>query len=108
MASRPRRLRPAPARKPFASIKPAYERDRESPSKRGYDRAWQRLRRSFLHANPLCLFCDQAGRVKAAEVVDHIEPIRVAPSRRLDPTNLRSLCKSCHDRRTFNDVVNRR
>lgn len=107
MAQRPRRLRPAKARQPFAATRNEYEANRESPSKRGYDRAWQKLRKSFLAANPLCLFCDQAGIIRAAEVVDHIEPIRIAPERRLDWANLRSLCKPCHDRRTFNDVIKR-
>lgn len=35
-------------------------------------------------------------------MVDHVEPIAVNPARRLDPTNLRSLCKLCHSEVTTN------
>jgi 5-methylcytosine-specific restriction endonuclease McrA len=30
-------------------------------------------------------------------VVDHVRSIREAPERRLDPANLMSLCRRCHD-----------
>lgn len=33
----------------------------------------------------------------AAEVVDHIEPVRANPLRAFDTTNLQPLCKRCHD-----------
>lgn len=32
--------------------------------------------------------------------MDHVVPVRVAPDRRLDPTNLRTLCAPCHARKT--------
>lgn len=41
--------------------------------------------------------CKEDGQITAASVVDHIEPITKAPERRLDPTNLQSLCKTHHD-----------
>jgi 5-methylcytosine-specific restriction protein A len=70
---------------------------------RGYDAEWQKLRSWFLNRHPLCE-CDdcQAGilKVTAAEVVDHIVPIQQAPHLRLEPTNLRAMSKSCHDRHT--------
>lgn len=76
------------------------DRWRGTPKERGYDAAWRKVRASVLAAEPLCRFCDEAGRVTPATVVDHIVPIADAPDRRLDPTNLRPLCKPCHDRRT--------
>ena len=76
------------------------ERERGSASARGYDRAWQRVRAAHVAREPLCRFCAAVGRVTAVAEVDHIVPIRVDPGRRLDPTNLRSLCKTCHSTHT--------
>lgn len=58
---------------------------------RGYDRDWEKLRADYLAAYPSCVRC--GGR---ASLVDHKTPIRIAPHRRLDPTNLQSLCIPCH------------
>jgi 5-methylcytosine-specific restriction protein A len=78
----------------------AIDEQRGSTVQRGYDSTWRKLRAWFLKQNPLCWFCAQNGRVTAASVVDHIEPISMAPDRRLDHANLRSSCKPCHDRHT--------
>lgn len=83
-----------------------YDRWRGSAASRGYDRVWRKLRAQHLDEHPLCLFCEEKGLVVAAEEVDHIEPIERAPDRRLDPTNLRSLCKPCHSARTARDQAN--
>ena len=69
---------------------------------RGYDRDWERLRRWHLNQEPLCRYCKEAGRVTPGSVVDHIVPIREAPERRLDPSNLQTLCAGkgtpqCHN-----------
>lgn len=73
---------------------------RGSAASRGYDAAWRRLRLAFLEQNPLCLFCADTGRTVAASVVDHIITIAERPDLRLDWSNLRPLCKPCHDRHT--------
>lgn len=82
--------------------------DRGSARARGYDSDWEKAREVWLREHPLCQ-CDdcQEGRlrVKAAVVVDHIVPISVDPSRRLDPTNFRSMAKSCHDAHTARQVA---
>lgn len=70
---------------------------RLAPSRRGYGRDWQKLRKAFLAANPLCRYCADKGLVTAATVVDHIETIADAPQRRLDWKNLQSLCDHCHN-----------
>lgn len=76
------------------------DRRRRSSTARGYDGGWRKVRLAFLAAHPLCAFCEADGRLTAATVVDHEVAIVDAPERRLDWSNLRPLCKPCHDRRT--------
>jgi len=71
---------------------------RENSNKRGYDRMWSRLRKMFLADNPLCYHCADAGSIKIADVVHHILPIEEFPESRLDPDNLMSLCRDCHEK----------
>jgi 5-methylcytosine-specific restriction protein A len=104
MPMRPPVHRPAGAVDPVANRR-AYEADRGSPTSRGYDGSWKRLRIQHLKAEPLCRFCRAMGRLVAAEVVDHIVDIQVRPELRLDPANLRSLCVPCHNRRTAQDTA---
>lgn len=78
---------------------------RASSHQRGYDAAWRRLRHAFLMAHPLCE-CEDCNppfglkTIRAAEVVDHIQPIAYAPHLRLVWSNLRAMTKRCHDRHT--------
>jgi 5-methylcytosine-specific restriction endonuclease McrA len=78
---------------------PARTPDRRgSSASRGYDGTWRRLRAAHLTGYPLCVFCEQAGRVTLAAVVDHVIPFRGREDPlRLDPRNLQSLCKTCHN-----------
>lgn len=78
----------------------AIDERRGSSAERGYDADWKRVRDSFLATNPLCAFCHERNVVTLAEVVDHIVPIAQSPRDRLDPRNLRSLCKMHHDQHT--------
>lgn len=73
------------------ALPPSNDTVRGSSSSRGYDAQWRRLRREHLTANPLCFNCNGY-----ATLVDHKVPVAVDPSRRLDPTNLRSACGTCH------------
>ena len=68
----------------------AYERSRPRPStaRRRYDHDWRELRDAVLAGEPNCRVCARNGIEKRAVMVDHIEPIRVAPDRRLDPSNV--------------------
>lgn len=61
---------------------------------------WRKLRQYHITRNPLCVKCQEAGLTVVADVVDHIEEIRDNPTRRLDATNLQSLCHSCHNNKT--------
>ena len=65
-----------------------------------YDGVWRKLRRIHLDKHPLCLHCEAEGKLTEASEVDHVVPVKIAPQRRLDPTNLQSLCKSHHSQKT--------
>ena len=69
--------------------------------KRFYDDTrWKRLRLAFLKQSPLCEDCRLRGRVTAASHVDHKVPLKDAPERGLDWSNLAALCGPCHSSKT--------
>lgn len=68
---------------------------RPSARQMGYDSQWEKVRRMHLRGNPVCVACGAPG-----EHVDHIVPMQQDPSRRLDMTNLQTLCRPCHSRKT--------
>ncbi len=80
--------------------------DRASSSKRGYNRQWQKARARYLKAHPLCVQCLKEGYAVTATVVDHIRPHRGDPVLFWDEKNWQSLCKSCHDKKTWNENNN--
>ncbi|TGE31319.1 HNH endonuclease [Desulfosporosinus sp. Sb-LF] len=77
-----------------------YDRRRGSAKQRGYDRHWKRLRKIFLHENPLCHDCLLVERLTPAKEVHHIKKVREHPELRLVKSNLMGLCKACHSVRT--------
>ena len=86
-----RKYNPAP--KPFEGIV------RKSGRFNYGTQAWKRLRNAKIKSMPLCEICNATGRIKAAQVVDHISPIDDGG----DPwawDNLQSLCTACHNRKT--------
>lgn len=56
---------------------------------------WTRLSRAFRQSHPLCAECARNGRLKAAEVVDHVVPFPVCRDF-FDESNLQSLCADCN------------
>ncbi|EGL4350684.1 HNH endonuclease [Salmonella enterica] len=76
-----------------------------------YGSRWDRERRIFLRAHPLCAMCQEQGRVTAATVVDHIIPHKlkealssgnaeaIAKAQKLfwNRKNWQGLCKPHHD-----------
>ena len=78
---------------------------RGSPSARGYDSNWRRVRTVKLAANPLCELCGAAGGVTVATEVHHLQTIRERPDLRLTIENLQALCKPCHSAITMADLV---
>ena len=100
MPERPPRYQPPiarQARQPKQRGHSSGDQQRGHSRARGYDRTWERLRKMHLNAHPFCAKCLPAVS-RLATIVDHVVPIAVDPSRRLDPSNLQSLCKPHHDR----------
>jgi 5-methylcytosine-specific restriction enzyme A len=62
-----------------------------------YGRRWRRARLQFLHEHPLCVMCQQAGRIAAATVVDHITPHREDETLFWDRENWQALCTTHHN-----------
>jgi 5-methylcytosine-specific restriction endonuclease McrA len=70
---------------------------RPSSPRRGYDRAWRALRADYLAANPTCKV---PGCGAPAIEVHHLRDVRAHPHLRLEWSNLRGLCHTCHSRIT--------
>ena len=79
----------------------AHKRDELSKSFYG-GRQWRRVSKMQLQREPFCADCMPVGFYILAEVADHIIPIRNGGAR-YDFDNLQSLCKACHNRKTFNE-----
>lgn len=62
---------------------------------------WQVLRHKILERDGWKCCC--CGERRGLEI-DHIKPVRLAPERAFDPTNLQALCGPCHTRKTRLEV----
>lgn len=80
-------------------VRKRYESDRGSSAARGYGASWRKIRLNHLSLEPLCRFCIDDNLTIEAKVVDHID----GNSSNCVRSNLRSLCTSCHNRRTARD-----
>lgn len=80
-----------------------YRRDQKS--KAFYDSPeWRKTRQIVLvRDNYLCQDCLDKNKITPYDVVDHIIPIKVNWSLRLELSNLRLLCHSCHAIKTAED-----
>lgn len=72
----------------------------KTSAQRGYGYRWQKERADYLRLYPLCRECERSGFVKAATVVDHIEPHRGDQALFWDRTNWQPLCGPCHTAKT--------
>lgn len=84
-----------------------WDKNRPSPSKRGYDATWQRFRTMQLARYPLCFKCLTEDRYTPATEVHHILPITDHSELRLDEGNVMSLCKACHSAITMRESVSK-
>lgn len=76
------------------------DQHRGSARARGYDSRWERARKAFLQANPLCVAAQRRGRVEAASVVDHIKPHQGDHGLFWDASNWQPLSARAHARKT--------
>ena len=70
-------------------------------SKKIYNsKRWVRLRLEILAREPLCRQCKKNGVTVGATVVDHVIPLKKNIKLAFARSNLKPLCKSCHDEKT--------
>lgn len=64
-------------------------------------KAWEVVRQEVLKRdNYECVWCKQEGKVTTEGLeIDHIEELHIRPDLKLEPENLRTLCKACHNKR---------
>ncbi|MDW4379944.1 HNH endonuclease [Staphylococcus saprophyticus] len=70
--------------------------------KRFYNsKAWEDVRAIVLRRdNYECVWCKAEGKVTTEGLeIDHIEELQDRPDLKLEPDNLRTLCKACHNKR---------
>lgn len=75
-------------------------------AKRGYGSRWQRARKKYLEAHPLCAECMKQGRYTKATVVDHIVPHRGDQKLFWDQGNWQALCERHHNIKTGREDSN--
>ncbi len=68
-----------------------------------YDlKAWRHgIQPRMLKKYPLCKVCSSIGKLVPSTVVDHREPFSGNKKLFFDESNLDTLCKSCHDTKTY-------
>ena len=82
--------------------------DRKTSHQRGYDKRWRKLRDKYINDHPMCEHCEARGDSVPAREVDHIiEFSGVDDKKRLDESNLQSLCRPCHASKTYADKSSR-
>jgi 5-methylcytosine-specific restriction protein A len=62
-------------------------------------RKWRKAAERFKQANPLCVMCQDEGKVTPAQFADHIIRIEDGGSR-FDESNLQSLCEFHHNQKS--------
>jgi 5-methylcytosine-specific restriction protein A len=83
-----------------SSTRQEVERSRGNRHERGYTNDWVKASRAFRLAHPLCVRCEQMGRLTPTAVTDHIVPHKGDRALFWDRSNWQPLCKSCHDAKT--------
>jgi 5-methylcytosine-specific restriction protein A len=73
-----------------------YDEQRGSAAERGYDHHWKRFRLRYLAKHPLCVRCEEQGRLTPATLIHHVVPLKDGGAK-YDESNLMALCNSCHE-----------
>jgi 5-methylcytosine-specific restriction protein A len=74
----------------------------DKTNKRIRGEALQKLRRRIFREHPLCVSCQQIGKVREAKELDHIIPLFKGGSD--DDDNLQGLCVECHRKKSAADL----
>lgn len=83
--------RPKPADRVIRAAEPV----RPQTASRGYDHLWRKTSERYRRKHPFCRFCEQVGRQRLCDDVDHIIPIDDGGDR-LKLENLQPVCRPCH------------
>jgi 5-methylcytosine-specific restriction endonuclease McrA len=59
--------------------------------------AWRKFSKEYRLQHPLCQACKEAGRIRQADLVDHIQPFKLRPDLAFALSNVRPLCHECHN-----------
>ena len=70
--------------------------DRDPESNKRYGRTWKQIRAAFLSANPLCVMCQNDGRLTPATLAHH--KVKLSDGGTNDWDNMVALCQECHSR----------
>jgi len=83
-----------------------YNKQRDPKLVKFYNsKEWRTLSHYTLASNHyLCIACSTDYRPVLADVADHIVPVTVDWSLRLDPNNIQPLCHECHNKKTAEDT----
>lgn len=74
-----------------------------------YDYEWREFSKEYRVSNPFCVECLKLGNYNAKNThVDHIVPLEKAPERKYDDSNLQTLCRSCHGKKTFKEKLEKK
>lgn len=73
---------------------------RGTAASRGYGHKWRQARKAWLAKHPLCVDCEEEGRVTAAVEVDHVIPHRGDMTLFWDTSKWAGRCKSHHSAKT--------
>jgi len=67
---------------------------------------WNQTRKVVLTLQPYCQECLKEGVTTIGNEIDHIIDLKEAPERCIDVTNLQTLCKEHHGRKTMLENLN--
>ncbi|WP_043458634.1 HNH endonuclease signature motif containing protein [Gluconacetobacter diazotrophicus] len=82
------------------------KRNQVDRNTQNYDRKWNLFSTKFRFNNPWCVRCLKEGILNDQNTqTDHIIPIEQAPDRKYDETNLQTLCRSCHSKKTYDEKL---
>lgn len=80
--------------KHLQSVHARYNQERDESDAFYKTERWKRLSARFRRLHPICQECDEA----ASQITDHIKARKTNPELSLVWSNLRALCRTCHNR----------